>query len=155
LVWWPTGSAGPFTARPYTLRVLAEHELVDMEPILQRAASATGVRVRFTYDDRAAASATVVSGAADREVDAVWLSSNRDIVRQNGGESRLGTETRIMNSPIVLGLKPDAANRLGWPNKQPTWADIAAAAGAHSFTFGMANPATSDAGLSALVAITS
>src|SRR5262249_55403826 len=120
LVWWPTGSAGPFTARPYTLRVLAEHELVDMEPILQRAASATGVRVRFTYDDRAAASATVVSGAADREFDAVWLSSNRDIVRQNGGESRLGTETRIMNSPIVLGLKPDAANRLGWPNKQPT-----------------------------------
>ena len=42
------------------------------------------------------------------------------------------------------------ARRLGWDKRPPTWAQIAAAAGANKLSYAMSNPATSDAGFSTL-----
>jgi Ca-activated chloride channel family protein len=58
-----------------------------------------------------------------------------------------------MASPVVLGLRTSVAKRLGWDATAPTWADLAAAASDGKFTYGMTNPAASNSGFSALVAV--
>ena len=58
-----------------------------------------------------------------------------------------------MSSPVVLAVRSSAARRLGWDHGPVPWPDIARAAAAGTFTFGMASPVTSDSGLSALVGV--
>jgi Ca-activated chloride channel family protein len=58
-----------------------------------------------------------------------------------------------MGSPVVLGVRESAARRLGWDAKAPTWSQIATAAERGEFTYGMTDPAASNTGFSALVAV--
>src|SRR5262249_61455609 len=68
-------------------------------------------------------------------------------------QSKLSTSTPIMASPVILGLRRSIAHRLGWDARAPTWSDLAAAASARKFTYGMTNPAASNSGFSALVGV--
>ena len=58
-----------------------------------------------------------------------------------------------MSSPVVLGLRRSVAERLGWVGRPVTWSEIAAAAGARQFTYGMTDPSASNSGFSAVVAV--
>jgi Ca-activated chloride channel family protein len=58
-----------------------------------------------------------------------------------------------MSSPVVLGLRRSVAERLGWVGRPVTWAEIAAAAGARQFSYGMTDPSASNSGFSAVVAV--
>jgi Ca-activated chloride channel homolog len=58
-----------------------------------------------------------------------------------------------MASLVILGLRRSVAHRLGWDARPPTWSDLAAAASAKKFTYGMTNPAASNSGFSALVGV--
>jgi Ca-activated chloride channel homolog len=144
------GGPGPAA----TLRVLAGSELADLRPVLDAAAKATGVAVTMELSGTLEAAETVAAGKADGRYDAVWLSSNRylDLVPEAAG--RLGPRTKIMNSPVVLGLRASTAHRLGWDRAPVTWADIAAAAGRGEFSYGMTDPSASNSGFSALVGVT-
>jgi Ca-activated chloride channel family protein len=62
-------------------------------------------------------------------------------------------EEKTMLSPVVLGLKASKAHALGWDAEEPTWKDIADAAKAGKFTFGMSNPASSNSGLTATIGL--
>lgn len=53
----------------------------------------------------------------------------------------------IASSPVVLALTEDAAGRLGWPGKQPTWAE------GLDLTIGLPDPGLEPAGVSALLAV--
>lgn len=147
----PTASAGP----PITLRVLAGSELADMQPILDRAAAATGVTVKMDFAGTLEGAETVATGKADGKYDAIWFSANRYLETIPEGRSRLATATRIMTSPVLLGLRTATAQRLGWAGRPVTWSQIAAEAAAGKFTFAMTNPADSNTGFSALVAVAS
>jgi Ca-activated chloride channel family protein len=136
-----------------TLRVLAGSELTDLAPILDEAAAATGVRVELVPIGTLDGAAVVASGAADAVYDAVWFSSNRYLALQPGAQERLGTATDVMSSPVVLGLRRSVAERLGWVGRPVTWSEIAAAAGARAFTYGMTDPSASNSGFSAVVAV--
>ncbi|HEY4456167.1 MAG TPA: substrate-binding domain-containing protein [Pseudonocardiaceae bacterium] len=142
-----------FSGPAYTLRVLGGSELADMQPILDEAAKATGVTVKLTQTGTLSGAQTVASGNANGVYDATWFSSNNYLGVQPGADNEIGATTNIMYSPVLLGLRRDIAARLGWDKHSPSWADIAAAAGAHRFTFGMTNPADSNSGFSALVGI--
>ncbi|NMO49739.1 VWA domain-containing protein [Actinoplanes sp. TBRC 11911] len=144
----PAVTAGP----PVTLRVLAGSELADMQPILDQAAKATGVTVKMTFTGSLEGAETVASGKADGAYDALWFSSNRYLETLADGKRRLGTATRIMSSPVLLGLRESTARKLGWTGRAVSWPDIVAAASAGKFTFAMTNPADSNTGFSALVA---
>ncbi|MEU8661834.1 VWA domain-containing protein, partial [Actinoplanes philippinensis] len=85
---------------------------------------------------------------------ALWFSSNRYLETLPEAEQRLGNATRIMGSPVVLGVRAAAAQRLGWTGTV-TWKDVASAAAAGRFTFAMTDPANSNTGFSALVAVAS
>jgi Ca-activated chloride channel family protein len=138
---------------PGTLRVLAGSELADMQPILDQAAEATGVRVVLDPIGTLEGADLVASGAAAADHQAIWFSSNRYLALLPGADSRLGTATEIMSSPVVLGLRRSVAERLGWIGRPVTWSEIAAAAGARQFTYGMTDPSASNTGFSAVVAV--
>ena len=141
--------AGP----PVTLRVLAGSELRDMEPLLTEAANATGVTVEMSYLGTLDGAETVASGKADGHYDALWFSSTRYLQTIPEAKKRLASTNRIMGSPVVLGVREPVAKRLGWDAKAPTWSQIATAAQNGEFTFGMTDPAASNTGFSALVAV--
>jgi len=136
----------------YTLRVLASSELGNMAPILAQATAHTGVIVRLTTKGTLIAAQEVKNGAAQRHYDAVWFASDNYIDLFSPAANDLTGTTPIMSSPVVLAVRSSAARRLGWENGSATWTDIAEAAASGQFTFGMASPATADAGLSGLVA---
>jgi Ca-activated chloride channel homolog len=136
-----------------TLRVLAGSELLDLEPVLAEAATATDVRIELEPIGTLDGAESVASGAAEADHDAIWFSSNRYLALQPEAQSRLGTATDIMSSPVVLGLRRSVAERLGWVGRPVTWAEIAAAAGARQFSYGMTDPSASNSGFSAVVAV--
>jgi Ca-activated chloride channel homolog len=138
---------------PDVLRILAGSEIKDLEPLLAKAAGAAGVKVELSYAGTLDGAEQVASGGADGRYDATWFSSNRYLSLIDGAPAKLSTQTKVMASPVVLGLKPAKAHELGWDARRPTWADIATAAGEHKFTFGMTNPASSNSGFSALVGV--
>ncbi|MEU4157536.1 VWA domain-containing protein [Actinoplanes sp. NPDC026670] len=144
-------SSGP----PATLRVLAGSELADMQPILDEAAKATGVSVQMDLIGSLEGAETVATGKADGKYDALWFSSNRYLETLPEAKQRLGNATRIMGSPVVLGVRASTAQRLGWTGRTVTWTDIATAAGQGELTFAMTDPAASNTGFSALVAVAS
>jgi Ca-activated chloride channel family protein len=140
---------------PTTLRVLAGSELADMQPILDDAAKATGVTVKLDFTGTLEGAQTVAEGKADGAHDALWFSSIRYLETIPDAKRRLGTSTRIMGSPVVLGVRRSVAQRLRWDSHPVTWSDIADAASRGEFTFAMTDPAASNTGFSALVAVAS
>ncbi|NGY60253.1 VWA domain-containing protein [Lentzea sp. NEAU-D13] len=140
-------------ATPGVLRVLAGSELADLQPVLDDAAKATGVSVKFSFTGTIEGAEKVASGAAEQGFDAVWFSSNRYLELVPEAQKRLGTPTKVMSSPVVLGLPAAKVKELGWDTKRVGWAEIAAAAGARKFTYGMTDPSASNSGFSALVGV--
>ncbi|MCG8926416.1 VWA domain-containing protein [Lentzea sp. CC55] len=140
-------------AEPGTLRVLAGSELADLQPVLDEAARATGVSVKFSFTGTVEGAEKVASGAAEQGFDAVWFSSNRYLELVPDAQRRLGTPTKVMSSPVVLGLPAAKVEELGWDGRRVGWAEIAEAAGARKFTYGMTDPSASNSGFSALVGV--
>ncbi|RDI26466.1 VWA domain-containing protein [Lentzea flaviverrucosa] len=140
-------------AAPGTLRVLAGSELADLQPILDEAAKATGISVKFSFSGTVEGAEKVASGAAEQGFDAVWFSSNRYLELVPEAQKRLGTPAKVMSSPVVLGLPAAKVRELGWDAKRVGWAEIAEAAGAQKFTYGMTDPSASNSGFSALVGV--
>jgi len=151
------GSTGhkpiPPAGSPYTLRVLASSELADMQPILAQAQKVTGVTVKLAYTGSLAGTQTVLSGRATGVYDAIWFASDNYLELSPGGLARLDASNQIMSSPVILGLRTPVAQRLGWIGKPVSWADIAVAAAAGKFKFGMTDPAESNSGFSALASV--
>ncbi|TDV57183.1 VWA domain-containing protein [Actinophytocola oryzae] len=145
----PTDFDGP----PVTLRVLAGSELADMKPILDEAAKATGVTVTMDFTGTLEGADTVARGGADGRYDAVWFSSTRYLQTIPEAKQRLTTSTRIMGSPVVLGVRTSTARELGWDRAAPSWSDIADASAGGKLTYAMTDPAASNTGFSALVAV--
>jgi Ca-activated chloride channel family protein len=143
----------PPAEQAYVLRVLASSELIDMRPILTLAQQATGVTVRLTYTGSLAGTQTVLSGAAAGAFDATWFASDNYLALSPGGLAKLDGSNQIMSSPVILGLRTPVAQRLGWIGKRVSWADIAAAAAANKFGFGMTDPARSNSGFSAVASV--
>lgn len=146
-------TADPSRTDPDTLQILAGSEVQDMGPVLDAAAKATGVKVRFDYSGTLDGAQTVASGNADGRYDAVWFPSNRYLSLLPAAKDKLGATTKIMQSPVILGVKASVASRLGWDKAAPTWAGVEAAVAKGDFKYGMTSPAASNSGFSALVAV--
>ncbi|MEU5262581.1 VWA domain-containing protein [Amycolatopsis sp. NPDC021455] len=140
---------------PGTLRVLAGSELADMQPVLDEAEKATGVKVKFTYTGTLEGAEALANGSVDGKYDAVWFSSNRYPAAIPEAAKRLGNQVKIMSSPVVLGLATPVARRLGWVGKPVGWGEIAEQAGKKAFSYGMTDPSASNSGFSALVGVAS
>jgi Ca-activated chloride channel family protein len=141
------GSGSPAT----TLTVLAGSELKDIEPLLPQISKATGVQLQMRYAGTLDGVERLQNGEA---TDVAWFASNRYAMLVPGAKSRILASERTMLTPVVLGLKTSKARELGWAdNPAVTWKDIATAAEAGRFTFGMTSPASSNTGFSGLLGL--
>ncbi|WP_318208944.1 MULTISPECIES: substrate-binding and VWA domain-containing protein [unclassified Streptomyces] len=143
------------TFAPGVLRVLASSELADMEPVLDTARRATGVTVKPTYVGTLDAVEQIASGKADKEYDAIWLSSNDYLRLRPDTARRITGETLIMASPVAIGVRPAALSRLGWDPAKVTWPQVHRAVADGKLTYGMTDPKRSNSGFSALVSVAS
>lgn len=142
-------AAGADDASAFT--ILAGSELKDVDAALgERIRSATGVNVRFTYAGTLDAIDRLGAGEA---FDAVWVSHGKYLAMNPALKPRIQAQDKIMLSPVILGVKASKAAELGWDKTDPTWKEIADAASSGRFTFGMANPTSSNTGFTALIGI--
>lgn len=146
----------PVPAHPeaQTLHVLAGSEVKDMQPVLDELKNDTGILVDVDYIGTLDGTEEVASGRADGVYDATWFPSNRYLSLLDGGSGKIAEANKIMYSPVVLGVKPDVAARLGWDANTPTWADIVSAVESGDFRYGMTSPVSSNSGFSALIEAT-
>jgi Ca-activated chloride channel family protein len=149
------GDGGRAAGPPGTLRILAGSELSDIEPMKNEIKAATGVTLDLKYTGTLDGVEQVYTGAAAKQYDAIWFSSNRYLELHGGAQDKIGNSTKVMSSPVVLGVRSAPARELGWDKRRPTWKEIAEAGASGRFTYGMTNPAASNSGFSALVAAAS
>ncbi|KAB2344419.1 VWA domain-containing protein [Actinomadura rudentiformis] len=130
---------------PTELDVLAGSELADMAPLLSELERDTGVKLRMDYSDD-----TLEPGRYHHDL--AWLPSDRyfRLKMKAGARREPPLSTTTMLSPVVIGVKPEAAAKL---RRDPSWADIADAAGQGRLRFAMADPRTNGSGLGALVGV--
>jgi Ca-activated chloride channel homolog len=133
------------------LTVLAGSELQDIEPLLPAIKDATGVTPKLTYTGTLDGAEKIMGGNAS---DAALFSHNKYLALLQGASRKILAQERTMLSPVIIGVKESAARQWGWLGKPPSWRDIAAKAAAGDLRFAMTNPATSNTGFSALVAVT-
>lgn len=138
------------TGPPVTLRVLAGSELKDMEPILDGIAERTGVSLDIEYTGTLTGTERILAGD---DVDLAWFSHAKYLELEAAGTGQVVASTPIMLSPVTIGVRRAAAERLGWGNRDVSWADVAEASAAGQLRFAMANPSASNSGLTALVAV--
>ncbi|MFC9699085.1 substrate-binding domain-containing protein [Streptomyces sp. NPDC056943] len=141
---------------PVTLRVLASSELADMQPLLDDLRRETGIRLEMEYQGTVEAAASLASGTYRHDL--AWLSSSRPfqlLLKQHGRQTESPLSTSTMRSPVVVGMKPEVAQRLRRtaPDGQLSWADLTDAAAAGTLKYAMADPRSANSGLSALVGV--
>ncbi|MEU4560061.1 VWA domain-containing protein [Actinoplanes sp. NPDC023936] len=140
----------PAKPEPISLRVLASSELADMTPILADLRRETGIELVMDHQGTVAANKAL--DPANYRHDLAWLSDDRYLkltLDAAGYAGPMPLSTRIMGSPVAIGVKPSVAARLG----DPTWADIAGEAAAGDLTFAMADPGQAASGLAALIGV--
>jgi Ca-activated chloride channel homolog len=131
--------------------ILAGSELKDIETGLKDdIRRGTGLDLAFTYSGTLDAIDRIAAG--DR-FDALWVSHGKYLAMNEALKGRILAQEKTMLSPVLLGLKASKAHALGWDAQEPTWADIADAAKAGKFTFGMTNPTSSNTGLTATIGL--
>ncbi len=143
------GDDGTVPANAFT--ILAGSELKDVDTQLgAEIRKATGIEVRFSY----AGTLDAIDRLNDGEpFDAVWVSHGKYLAMNPDLKARIVAQDKIMLSPVILGVKQSKAVALGWDRNDPTWKDIADAASAGKFTFGMTNPTSSNTGFTAVIGI--
>jgi Ca-activated chloride channel family protein len=139
------------TVSPGSFAILAGSELKDIETGLKDdIRKATGLDLAFTYTGTLDAVDRIAAG--DKS-DALWVSHGKYLAMNDALKGRILAQEKTMLSPVLLGLKASKARSLGWDTEEPTWKDIADAAKAGKFTFGMTNPTSSNTGLVATIGL--
>jgi Ca-activated chloride channel family protein len=153
----PAPGPAPCAVSSGTLRILAGHSLYGdraLLAILGDVQAASGVTIQLgDQEGTLAAAEKILDTDLTTDYDAVWLPSNQYLLLDPRAEQKVDAPgVPIATSPVVLGLRHDVAHALGWDGARPSWRDIAEAANAGKFTYGMTNPAISNSALSALIA---
>ncbi len=147
-------SSQPSVDTTHTLTVLAGSELRDLVPLLPDLQKATGYQLALKYTGSLDGAQAIADGT-DKS-DLAWFSTGNYLTLLEGKTGRIIVQQPIMLSPVVIGVKHSVAQNLGWSgSRSVTWADIANAANAGQFHFGMTNPAASNSGFVALVGVAS
>jgi Ca-activated chloride channel family protein len=146
----PSGSNPAAATGQPVFSVLASSEVRDLEPELMKSAEAAGVPLKLSY-----------AGTLDI-VERINGGERFDaILPANGAYPALAltakpvARDKLFYSRVALGVKATVLRSLGWDKRNPTWADIAKAAGAGQLRYAMTNPTSSNTGMSALFAVAS
>lgn len=146
-------SAAGLAADKDGLYILAGSELKDLEPFIPEIKQATGVQIGFEYTGTLDGVDAITAG---KQVDAAWFSHGKYLSLID--QSKIKSQSQIMLSPVVMGIKKTKAQAFGWVDAngeaQPvTWQDIADKSASGELSFAMTNPASSNSGFTALMGV--
>jgi Ca-activated chloride channel family protein len=133
-----------------TLVVLAGSEVQDLEPVLKDVEKHTGVRFVTTYSGTIAGIDRLEGDP--HAADVAWFAQDKYLGLVDK-QHLLKQSTKIMLSPVILGVKRSKAEQLGWTTAAPSWGDITRAVAAGRFRYAMTNPTTSNSGFSAVISV--
>jgi Ca-activated chloride channel homolog len=123
-------------------------------PLLPDIQKNTGYQLSLKYTGSLDGAQAITDGSDHSDM--AWFSSGNYLTLLQGKTGRITAQQPIMLSPVAIGVKHSAAQRLGWSGSTSvTWSDIATAARAGTFHFAMTNPAASNSGFVALVGVAS
>lgn len=135
-----------------TLHVLAGSEVKDMEPILADMEKETGVHLEFEYMGTLDGTEQLLQQGENAPWNATWFPSNSYFSLFPEVDLLVEQETSIMRSPVVLGVKAEVADSLGWSGDvQPTWSEVVEAIDGGGLSYGMTSPISSNSGFTTLV----
>ncbi|MGH3861203.1 substrate-binding and VWA domain-containing protein [Actinokineospora sp.] len=144
---------GPECAETVSLQVTAAPDVSGIvDQAGKRAAEADPeacFRVVVTSRDSAATAESLALSDGGELPDAwipestLWLQRAQD----KGAWNTPVTGTSVASSPVVLALTDDTASALGWPGKQPTWAEVL---GQNDISVGLPDPSRDPVGVSTL-----
>lgn len=145
--------ANSLTADQNGLYILAGSELKDLEPFIPEIKKATGVQIGFEYTGTLDGVDALTTG---KQVDAAWFSHGKYLSLID--QSKIKSQSQIMLSPVVMGIKKSKAQAFGWVNADGTantvtWQDIADKSTHGELNFAMTNPASSNSGFTALMGV--
>ncbi|WP_436493574.1 substrate-binding and VWA domain-containing protein [Actinokineospora sp. HUAS TT18] len=112
------------------------------------------LRVAVTSRD-SAATAESLALSDGSELPDVWVPESTLWLQRAQDKGAWNTPvqgTSIASSPVVLALTEDTATALGWPGKQPTWADVLGPDAAN-VPIGLPDPARDPVGVSLLYGV--
>ncbi|MDT4989249.1 MAG: Ca-activated chloride channel [Micromonosporaceae bacterium] len=143
------GPGGVGACPPSVLRIVATP---DIAPLVRTAAKATTKRRCPSITVAAQEPATTVRDIRAHPPE-VWIPSTTAWLRLTGtGGGYPATGTSLARSPLVVAVPRALARSLGWPAKQPTWADLADGAYAGQVPrFSVADPLKTTSGLLAVL----
>jgi Ca-activated chloride channel family protein len=140
------------TVAPNTFRILAGSELKDVADTVVAFGKSQGVAVQFVYSGSLDA---VDKLSESHSYDAVWLSHGKYLQLLPAVKTQIKASEKTMFSRVVLGVKPEVMQALGWKSGKTTWREIISAAKAGKFKFAMTNPAGSNTGFVSLLGVAS
>lgn len=147
----PAADAAPAAV----FKVLATSDLRDAQPLEEMVAKATGVKLKFTFGGTMESTEAVLSGKTDAH--AAWFANAKYLLSDPQGQGRVKLQEKIMLSPIAVGVNETAAKQLGWSDPavaaKVTWKTVAEAARDGKLRYALSNPATSNQGYTALMAV--
>lgn len=147
----PAADAAPAAV----FKVLATSDLRDAQPLEDMVAKATGVKLKFTFGGTMESTEAVLSGKTDAH--AAWFANAKYLLSDPQGQGRVKLQEKIMLSPIAVGVNETAAKQLGWNDPavaaKVTWKTVAEAARDGKLRYALSNPATSNQGYTALMAV--
>jgi Ca-activated chloride channel family protein len=120
-------------ARPPPFRIVAGSEQRSLAPMVQRFCASRHVRCEIDYRSPVDIG-QMLAAAPPPTADAVWPASGLWIGLYDL-RHRVRDLKPIISTPVVLGVRTDAAERLGWIGRPVAMADIAAAVQARKLTF--------------------
>ena len=136
-------------------KVLATSDLRDAQPLEEMVAKATGVKLKFSFGGTMESTEAVLTGKTDAH--AAWFANAKYLLSDPQGQGRVKLQEKIMLSPIVVGINESAAKKLGWDDPavaaKVTWKTITEASRDGKLRYALSNPATSNQGFMALMAV--
>ncbi|MGH8446022.1 MAG: substrate-binding domain-containing protein [Solimonas sp.] len=133
------------------LRILAGSELKDLQFLQAEMEKAAGTSIQWKYSGTLEMVDQLNDAQTAEANDVVWAASGKYLSLATAGKVK--ASNKIMLSPVILGVKQSSAKRLGWDRTPPTWGEIAQAAKAGKFAYGMTNPTASNSGFCAVVGV--
>ena len=131
-------------ARPPVFHIVAGSEQRSLAPIVQRFCATRQFRCEIDYRSPVDIGQMLAAPAAPA-VDAVWPASSLWIELYDI-RHRVSDVKPIISTPVVLGVRTDIAQGLGWIGRPVTLADIAGAVQARKLSFMAPSAARSSTG---------
>ncbi len=137
------------------LVVLATSDLRDTEGLSALVAEATGVRLTWEFGGTNDSTEAVLNGTT--RADAAWFANARLLFSHPEAAPRVVEHSKIMTSPLAVGVSQSVAQSLGWADPVTaatvSWKTITQAAAAGQITYALHNPATANQGYLALMGV--